>query len=146
MKTSMPQILVLGVKSFSSCLRHLRSRPCVQRGSLGLAVGVVVGLAPLTQITGDYHEMGSILVTRAASWCGAIDYDDARRLRSDDVLRLFDELKAKPLPRRPALVWTLVAASCLMALVLALLTHHAGRLCSRTIRGSGAQPVRTHEQ
>lgn len=115
--------ILIGVPLLLACARR--------RAPLALAMAVVVGLAPLSQLTGDYLEMGSILVTRPAVWSRAIDDSDARRLRSDDLFRLIDELSTAPLPRHPALVWGLVGASCAAALALAILTHYAGRLCAR---------------
>ncbi len=62
--------------------------------------GLVIGLAPFLNLTGDYFEMGTIISTRLIDWITS--GSTARlipnfwELRSDDIFRLFSEIAAAP--------------------------------------------------
>jgi len=111
---------------------------CGRRGRpLLLGTAVVVGLAPFYQLTGDYFEMGSILVTKfvtvlfGSASIGPLRFDI---VRSDDIFRLIGELfsKARELGINNvgyALVTTLlVLLSLITSILLAFVTYWMGRL------------------
>ena len=83
--------VLIGVPLIRLCAR--RRRPIL------FGVAIVVGLAPLYNIPGDYYEMGSIITTRAAtlitggSLIGSAAFEG---VRSDDVFKLFTELIKQP--------------------------------------------------
>jgi len=109
--------------------------------------GIVAGLAPFTNLTGDYFEMGSILSTRIVNFLGAgtpakliMDTTSSPQksffnlLRSDDIFRLFKEIAAAPanVYGLDSLAGTLSLLSViimggLFAVILAGWTYTAGR-------------------
>lgn len=96
-----------------------------------LGAAVVLGLAPFYNATGDYYEMGAILVTRAAA-LGSGPPPFAS-LRSDDLFALLGQLAADPAALalsgagEVAAAAILVAVATLVGLLLAFLTYAAGR-------------------
>ena len=119
--------LLVGVPLLRACRRP--GRP----GVLGAAL--VLGLAPFYSLTGDYYEMGSILVTRAVTALDAtvpLGPPTLAALRSDDVLRLVVELWQRPaaLHLGGTAQWWLAAlvvlGAQLLAVVLACATYAAG--------------------
>jgi hypothetical protein len=101
-----------------------------RRALLPTAVGLIVGAAPLVGLFGDYYELGSILVTRAARpLSGGFD---PTVLRSDDLFRLIGELARDP-ARHGAVglpgalrAGALVTVSQIAGALLALYTMAAG--------------------
>ncbi len=129
----MPFLLtvVLGVPALKR-LAHTRSLPLV-------GIAVVVGLAPFCSLIGDYYEMGSILATRGAAAMGHLSAQQVAALRSDDVFKHIGDIIADPqafhLTGTAGLVIALlvITASVMLAVVLALLTYHAGSGFARLI-------------
>lgn len=71
-------------------LRAARSRRTPLRCAILLGAALPLALAPFTSVTGDYYEMGSILVSRAvALWNPSISLT---RWRSDDTFKLASQL------------------------------------------------------
>jgi hypothetical protein len=104
----------------------------------GLYFGAAVpwALAPFVALTGDYYEMGSILVSRVAA--GAVP-DAPSRWRGDDLVLLGTHLFSGADPIR----WTDVAgvsASLLLATVLAFATYAAGGRIARLVQDSFRNP------
>lgn len=61
------------------------------RAALKLGVAMPIAFAPFISITGDYYEMGSIIVSRATSLF--VSGFDLQRWRSDDLFKLAGELQ-----------------------------------------------------
>ena len=89
---------------------------------------VPVAFAPFISLTGDYYEMGSILVSRAAAMLAS--GFDVERWRSDDALKLAGSLFGTDGAGTAADAVGL-AASFAVGVVLALLTYAAGVACAR---------------
>jgi len=131
-------------------LKALRGR----RRPMLFGVAIVLGLAPFYNLTGDYLEMGSIIVTRVAT--GSLSGPAAfAGIRSDDVFKLITDIATKPGELGLDTPWAVVIGCVLsvisqaLALVLAFLTYWAGHLFSRLlgIRGrtaSAAPPQPAH--
>jgi hypothetical protein len=116
-----------GVAMLVACTH--RARPLL------FGVAVVLGLAPLYNVPGDYYEMASIVTTRLAAWmAGAGTPPPFQALRSDDVValigRVIDDPEALGLGSgsEVALAGVLIALSLVLAVVLALLTYRLGSL------------------
>jgi hypothetical protein len=114
---------------------------------LALGTAVVVGLAPIYQLPGDYYEMGSIVVTRlltVVSGGGPIAFE---KVRSDDVFRLIEKMFTGPRELgfdstgRFIAALALMLASMAMAVLLALLTYAWGRWFGRLFVSAGAEPT-----
>ncbi len=123
----MPYLLTvfIGVPILRACTR--RRRPAL------LGAGVVVGLAPMYNLIGDYYEMGSIVTTRAATLLsGSSESVAFVGIRSDDLFKLVGELCTQPgelaLHGAAAIgvAAVLIAVSLLVGVVLALLTYALG--------------------
>ena len=95
------------------------------------AIGVALPLAfaPFISIAGDYYEAGSIVATRLAQDSGWLP--DPTRLRSDDVFKLADRLRAE---NAGFAHWILAGGSVVIGGVLALLTYQLGALLARKRR------------
>jgi hypothetical protein len=107
----------------------LRAVPRARRWRRGVMLGVAVpvAFAPFVSLTGDYYEMGSILVSRvAASLVPGFPLD---RWRSDDVIRLVRDLWAHATATDAAGV----AASLIVGAALAFATYWAGVLVSNAM-------------
>ena len=105
-----------------------------------LGAGIVVGLAPLYNLFGDYFEMGSIIITRVATVVGLGSGPLAfGSLRSDDVFKLVDEIFTSPQTHAlsgagdVAIAMGLVLLSFLLGIVLAFLTYALGDLIATRI-------------
>lgn len=104
----------------------LRAVPRLRGRRRGLALGaaVPVAFAPVVSLTGDYYEMGSILISRvAAAFVPGFAID---RWRSDDLLKLVGALA----PDGRASDALGVATSLLIGVVLAFATYWAGVMVS----------------
>lgn len=123
-------------------------------------IAIVLGFAPFYNLTGDYVEMGSIIITRAATWIvgpkvaapppESLDGPDAvivggetdaayAGLRADDIFRLGTDLITRPgyLGLRSAgqfamglIIFVLSAA---LATLLAFLTYFVGHLVTKPL-------------
>ena len=95
---------------------------------LALGASVPAAYAPFVSITGDYYELGSILLTRLT----AVATPDASmdRWRSDDLFLLAEELffSGQAYSGTDILI---VGGSLLLGVALAFATYQAGRLASR---------------
>jgi hypothetical protein len=114
--------IALGVPLLRHCARAARP--------LSTGAAAVLALAPFSNAAGDYYEMGSILVTRAAA-LGALPPPHAG-LRSDDLIQLVGRLAAEPealgLPEDGWLgtAWLLVGLGAALSLLLAFASYAAG--------------------
>lgn len=104
----------------------LRAAPRVRdwRGAIMLGAAVPMAFAPFGSLTGDYYEMGSILVSRVVAVFApgfAVD-----RWRSDDLVKLVTALA----PDARAADAAGVAASLLLGAALGWGTYWAGVLVS----------------
>jgi len=104
------------------------------RRGLGLGVAVPVAFAPVVSLTGDYYEMGSILVSRVvATTLPGFPLD---RWRGDDLIKLVRELG----PQADLGDVAGVAASLTIGAVLALATYWLGVLAAHAIARSTRPP------
>ena len=103
-----------------------RRRPLAGWAALGAAIPLA--FVPFASITGDYYEMGSVLVSRAASWW--LPVFDVERWRSDDLFRLAAELRAAG---AGAGDWAGVLAALLLGALLACATSWAGSVWARAV-------------
>jgi len=121
--------VVLGVP----LLRSVRQRS----GRAGISESIKFGaalpfaFAPFISLTGDYYEMGSILISRLA--VRLLPGLSLERWRSDDIFRLAAELSRGPEGLRMADVAGL-AGGFLVGCSLAWATYGLGALCSRVLR------------
>ncbi len=104
-----------------------------RRRPILFGAAIVVGLAPIYQLPGDYYEMGSILTTRILTTLaggGPIVFES---IRSDDVFRLFGEVFANAAElgmgtSRSLIVGLLLILVCFaMGTILACCTYLLGR-------------------
>lgn len=104
----------------------LRAVPRLRGWRRGLALGaaVPVAFAPIVSLTGDYYEMGSILVSRVAA--ATESGFPLARWRSDDLVKLVRDLA----PEATAADVAGVAASLIVGAALALATYWLGVLVS----------------
>lgn len=102
----------------------LRAVPRLRGWRRGLALGaaVPVAFAPFVSLTGDYYEMGSILVSRVV--VALVPGFPVDRWRSDDVIKLVRDLAAQA----GAADIAGVAASLIVGAALAFATYWAGVL------------------
>jgi hypothetical protein len=112
----------------------------VRRGTVGqtlqFGAALPVAFAPFISLPGDYYEMGSIVVSRAVAVArGSYPFG---RWRSDDVLRLLDELSATA-EGLTAFDAAGIAAGVVVGAVLALATYWLGVMWARLI-GASARP------
>ena len=87
-----------------------------------------VAYAPFISMTGDYYEMGSILVTGVASLF--FPHFQVERWRSDDLIRLADELVFSTDTVRTGDILGMIF-SFLLGIIMIFLTYRAGRFWSR---------------
>ena len=119
--------ILIGVPLLKICARR--------RHPILFGTAIVVGLAPIYQLTGDYFEMGSIVTTRAVTMLGAGDGEAVAfvSLRSDDIFRLFGEIFTKAgelgldTPVRLLVGLVVILVSLVAAILLALATYWLGR-------------------
>jgi len=102
-----------------------------------LGAAAIVAMAPWMSLTGDYYEIGSILMTRLVATTGA----DFSSLRSDDMLSLVSSVWRAPVGAgssnpgpSPAAV-AMIVASFVLGVLLASVTYSLGALVSRGIAG-----------
>lgn len=132
---------VLSVLVGIPLLKALRGR----RRPVLFAVAVVIGLAPFYNLTGDYLEMGSIIVTRIATF-GLSHPAVFEGIRSDDVFKLWTEVFTKPAelgldsPGRIVIGVLLILLSMATAIVLSFLTYWFGHLFAKALRIRGGAP------
>lgn len=117
--------ILIGVPLLQSAARE-RQRPL--RAAFKLGVAMPIAFAPFMSITGDYYEMGSILVSRVASWFVA--EFDVERWRSDDVFKLAGELMGAGGTLFDAAG---VSAAFVVGFVLMFVTYAAGTWWAGTI-------------
>ncbi len=71
-----------------------------KKNTIYLAMGIIIGLAPFWNLTGDYFEMGTIVSTLAVNLVtagnAAVSIPAFWELRSDDIFRLFGEIGSAP--------------------------------------------------
>jgi hypothetical protein len=113
--------IVLGVPLLRSAARD-RGRPLA--AWLELGTSIPIAFAPFISLTGDYYEMGSILVSRAAAF--AVPGFAPERWRSDDLFKLAARLQETA--DASTFDAAGVAAACLVGLVLAFATYALGHL------------------
>jgi hypothetical protein len=126
--------LVVGVPLLLRCRRGPHPLHC--------GAAIVLAAAPFYSLTGDYYEMGSVIVTRLVGSMSVAGVDAFAPLRSDDAVdlvgRVFTDAPAlvPGLPRAAALA--VVAASLATGTFLAFATYAAGRVVARAM---GAEPA-----
>jgi hypothetical protein len=103
-------------------LRAAGSAQGQMRAAVALGAAIPLALAPFVSVTGDYYEMGSILVSRAVSML--VPDFDVRRWRSDDLFKLAGGLSSGGARLSDAAGVTL---SVVVGLVLAFATYGVGR-------------------
>jgi len=131
---------VLSVLIGIPLLKALRGR----RRPILFGVAVVVGLAPFYNLTGDYNEMATIIVTRAATLSLSNPPVFAElRPYSDDIFNLWYLLVADPgelglkSSGAVALGAGVMFVSLIVGLVLSFLTYWLGHLVARALRIRG---------
>lgn len=103
--------------------------------SLLLGAALPIAYAPFASLTGDYYEMGSILVSRVVA--ALVPGFPVARWRSDDLIKLVRDLAAQAGPADVAGV----AASLIVGVALAFATYGAGVLVSDAMtRGGSTAP------
>ena len=116
--------IAIGVPLLRLCAR--RARPLL------VGAAAVLALAPFYNVVGDYYEMGSILVTRAASLGSGGAAPPHAGLRSDDLIQLVSRLGSEPqtldLPEDSwiGVAWLLVGLGAALSVLLAFLSYGAG--------------------
>lgn len=119
-----PMIRTVSVRGSSSSFYN-----CVLFGS-----SLSVAYAPFISITGDYYEMGSIVITRVAI-LGYSDFD-IERWRSDDLVKLMDELLISADTIKTADMAGILL-SCILGIAMIFVTYWAGRLWSKHVVKTG---------
>ena len=129
----------MGVPLIKACAR--------KRHPLLFGPALILGLAPLYNLPGDYFEMGSVVTTRAVSVLTGADTPPAyAAIRSDDVFRLVGSMTGEMEEFRladdesPMVAGVLVFVSAVVAILLALATYAAGAALSRTRLFGGIGP------
>ncbi len=124
--------VLLGIPLLRTCTREWHP--------IRLGAGIVVGLAPLYNLFGDYFEMGSIVMTRIATVVGLGSGPLAfGSLRSDDVFKLVGAIFTNPDSLALssggdiAIAIAIVVLSFALGIVLALLTYALGDLFATRI-------------
>jgi hypothetical protein len=113
-------------------LRAVPARRTPLRAAVCLGVALPLAFAPFIAVTGDYYEMGSILVSRlAVLWNPAVPLS---RWRSDDALKLASQFfgAAGDGTRGDALA---MVAALLVGIVLVFGTYWIGTRWARLIVG-----------
>jgi hypothetical protein len=123
----LPFVLTIGV-GIPLLRRAAREKARPPLACIMLGGSIPVAYAPFISLTGDYYEMGSILVSRFVS--GWVPGFDVARWRSDDMIELVRKLFFTT--HSGDLFDTAgVAASFVVGLILIALTYFSGRLCSK---------------
>lgn len=103
--------------------------------------GVVVGLAPVYNLPGDYYEMASICVTRIITIASNSDAIAYAGLRADDVFRLTGDVITQPGEvgieglGGQAIAGVLILSGMIVSVLLAFLTYGLGHLVAVWIFG-----------
>lgn len=98
--------------------------------SVKLGFGIPMAFAPFISFSGDYYEMGSIIVTRITSFFSP--GFNIEHLRSDDVFKLSDDLFFKDNPYGMNDI-TGVIGSFILGIILIYVTYFTGVLWSRVL-------------
>lgn len=96
---------------------------CIAAGA-----AIPVAYAPFISLTGDYYEMGSIVVSRLVAWC--TPGFDVAIWRSDDLFKLAGQLVERGAGAGDALG---VAAAVVVGAGLAFGTYALGHLCGNRL-------------
>jgi hypothetical protein len=104
-----------------------RQRP--MRAAVKLGIAMPIAYAPFISITGDYYEMGSILVSRAASWL--VPGLTVERWRSDDLFKLAGELSATDGSAFDAFG---LGLAFIVGVVLIYVTYAGGVACAQLVK------------
>jgi len=105
-----------------------RPRCCERATPLFFGAALPIAYAPFISLTGDYYEMGSILVSRCVTlWSPSLPLE---RWRSDDIFRLVAKLSDAD-PGLGATDAIGIGVSLLLGLALAFATYAAGVLFAR---------------
>jgi hypothetical protein len=99
--------------------------------ALGFGAALPIAFAPFISLAGDYYEMGSVLVSRGASF--VIPGFELSRWRSDDLFKLSSTLFS-PLASVHFIDVAGVSLAALIGCVLCLATYALGVRCS-SLRG-----------
>jgi hypothetical protein len=111
-------------------LRAARSQRTPLRSAIILGVALPIAFAPFTSVSGDYYEMGSILVSRAVALQSASV--PLTRWRSDDVFKLAHQLFGAAGDGSCGDAAAMLAAF-LVGIVLIFVTYWLGTRWSRVI-------------
>lgn len=124
--------VLIGVPLIKMC--STRRRPIL------FGIAIVVGLAPFYNIPGDYFEMASTLVTRAATILSGGGHPPVfEGIRSDDIFLLIGNLITKPSelgltgPGEIALGTVLIAISFVLDVLLAFATYWMGHFVAKPL-------------
>jgi hypothetical protein len=117
--------ILIGVPLLHAAARPSRA-PTLQAVLFGAALPVA--FAPFVSLTGDYYEMGSILVSRLAAWLDPVI--PVTRWRSDDLFKLAGQLVESGATAADAIG---LAASFIVGVVLAFATYALGAAWARLI-------------
>jgi len=123
--------ILIGVPLLHAAARPGR-HPLVQAALFGAAIPIA--FAPFVSLTGDYYEMGSIIVSRLAA--AVRPGFDPARWRSDDLARLAERLFAAD-GGGGVLDAAGLAVSFVVGLALAVVTYAAGAAVARMWGGAG---------
>lgn len=107
-------------------LRAAARMPGGVKQSLVFGAALPVALAPFISLTGDYYEMGSIIVSHLAAPLTGLPLD---RWRSDDVFLLVETL-----PDRTWVDAVGITIAMVLGITLAFLTYAAGVVAARIFR------------
>lgn len=98
--------------------------------SVKLGIAIPLAYAPFIAVTGDFYEMGSIIVSRLAAWISP--GFEPFYWRSDDLLKLSHQLffSGHAIHFQDVIG---MASSLLLAVILIFNTYWAGVLCSKLL-------------
>jgi len=119
--------ILIGVPLLKS-VALLKTSPPVKCIVLGLAAPLAY--APFMSATGDYYEMGSLLISKATVLY--LPLMNPVRWRSDDLFRLIDTLSSSR-GATCALDGMVVTVSLIAGVIMAFATYWAGAVLARTI-------------
>ncbi len=105
--------------------------------AIKLGLGLPIAFAPFISFSGDYYEMGSIIISRIAGFISPAF--EISRWRSDDLFKLADELFFKG-TTYGFIDIVGVSGSFIVGIVLIYVTYMLGVLWSRLILGSRNKP------
>lgn len=104
----------------------------VRRNVVAHAIGLVQTLMPVVSLVGDYYEMGSILMTRAAGLAAGSPTSDA--IRGDDFILVLSQVGESAGGTGQAMV----AVAFVVGLILCAITLDLSLLAARLVRPSDA--------